>query len=94
MQRYNRYKTNLEGATLSSINTRIRLGISLRAGPVMADTRVDTRPRTPFSVGLICITDMYERVYNSKIQRHVNSHSVKGDFTTICKQLPLDILGK
>ena len=30
VQRYDKYKTNLEGGTLSSINPCIRLGISLR----------------------------------------------------------------
>ena len=33
MQRYNRYKTNLEGVTLFSINRPIRLSISLLGGP-------------------------------------------------------------
>ena len=49
MQRYNEYKTNLKGGTLSSINPCMTLG----AKPDTTLTRVDTRPRTPFLVRLI-----------------------------------------
>ena len=54
VQRFNRYKTNLEGDNLSRIQPRIKLGISLwvalRGQP---DTEVDTRPHSLFSVYLI-----------------------------------------
>ena len=33
MQRYNKYKTNLEGGTLSSINPRIKAGYQPSGGP-------------------------------------------------------------
>ena len=35
VQRYNNYKTNLEGGTLSCINPNIRLGISLILGLIL-----------------------------------------------------------
>ena len=62
MQRYDKYKTNSKGA-LCLVSTFVSGWASAFGGPygpwpkadTQPDTRVDTQPRTPFSVGLIYV---------------------------------------
>ena len=56
----------------SSINPSIRLGISLMAGPVGPDMRVDTRQSAPFEVDLIFIISLHKFRGKKFVKIHKN----------------------
>ena len=82
MQRYNKYKTNFKGGTYK-VDTYKRptekvvggrdqplyqAGYQPSGGPTGTDTQVDSRPRTPFSVGLIYVSIITATADQNKVR--------------------------